>query len=118
MKHPTSEPDRRVDGEPVAPGEVYVPDDYDDRPTAKQLSYLRTLADRAGQTFAYPRTISQASREIRRLLKQEPSSRVERRVERKQIADQISQGPKTPARVDLDRETTGYGSNATWKERA
>jgi hypothetical protein len=117
MNH-RDEPASPDDSDRVAPPEVFVPDDYDDRPTAKQLSYLRTLAERAGQTFAYPRTISQASREIRRLLKQQPSSRVERRVERKQIADQIARGPQDSARVDLDRETTGYGSNATWKQRA
>ena len=36
-------------------------------PTFKQLRYLRTLAGRAGQTFATPRTRAQASAEIRRL---------------------------------------------------
>ena len=36
-------------------------------PTAKQLAYLRALANRAGQTFIYPRTRAQASREIERL---------------------------------------------------
>jgi hypothetical protein len=117
MNHP-AEPACPKDSDTVAPTEVCVPDDYDGRPTAKQLAYLRRLAERAGQTFAYPRTTSQASREIRRLLKQQPSSRVERRVERKQIADQIARGPQDSARVDLDRETTGYGSNATWKQRA
>jgi hypothetical protein len=37
----------------VPPAEPHVPD-YDDRPSTKQLSYLRTLADRIGRTFAYP----------------------------------------------------------------
>jgi hypothetical protein len=36
-------------------------------PTAKQLSYLRTLAARTGQSFIAPRTRSEASAEIRRL---------------------------------------------------
>ena len=36
-------------------------------PTAKQLAYLRALAEDAGQTFAAPRTRVQASSEIRRL---------------------------------------------------
>ena len=38
-----------------------------DRPTQRQLAYLRSLADRTGQTFAYPHTRGQASREIQRL---------------------------------------------------
>ena len=70
----------------------YVPDD-DDRPTRKQLAYLRSLANRAGQTFAYPRTAAQASREIRRLKSSRPSSRIERELERKEIADAIAYRP-------------------------
>ena len=38
-----------------------------DRPTRRQLAYLRSLAERTGQTFAYPHTRGQASREIQRL---------------------------------------------------
>ena len=87
----------------------------EDRPaTAKQLKYLRTLADRAGQTFASPRTVRQASAEIDRLLSENPLSRVERRVERKHIADAIARGPENAANVDLDRETEGYGSDCRW----
>ena len=36
-------------------------------PTPRQLSYLKALAVRAGQSFSYPSSFSQASREIRRL---------------------------------------------------
>jgi Protein of unknown function (DUF3072) len=87
-----------------------------DRPaTAKQLKYLRTLADRAGQTFAYPRTARQASAEIDRLLNENPSSRDERRIEHKAIADAIARGPESAANVDLDSETEGFGSTATWR---
>ena len=117
MNHSTDEaPLGPLDGDYVRPAEPYVPDDYDKpRPTAKQLSYLRALADRTGQTFAYPKTASQASHEIRRLQGQKRTSRVERRVERKHIADAIARGPENAANVDLDRETEGYGSNATWR---
>ena len=53
---------------PLARHEVEtVRDQPERRPTAKQLGYLRALAERAGQTFAYPRTRQQASAEIRRL---------------------------------------------------
>jgi len=36
-------------------------------PSARQLDYLRALANRTGQTFTYPRTSRDASREIQRL---------------------------------------------------
>lgn len=98
----------------VAPPEPYVPD-YDDRPTNKQLSYLRALADRTGQTFAYPRTCTQASAEIRRLKAATASTRSERARERREIADAIARGPENAASVDLDRDVAGYGSTATWR---
>jgi hypothetical protein len=85
------------------------------RPTAKQLAYLRGLADRAGQTFVNPHTRRQASAEIRRLRAQKSTGRVERRIERRQIADAIARGPHDAAGIDLDRDVTGYGSTATWR---
>ena len=88
-----------------------------DRPTPRQLAYLRSLAARAGQAFAFPRTRQQASREIERLRQAAPSSRTERSIERKEIADAIAHGPDDAARVRGD-EVTGYGSTATWKERS
>jgi hypothetical protein len=39
-----------------------------DRPTPKQTKLLRKLAEERGQTFAYPRTRGEASREIARLI--------------------------------------------------
>lgn len=55
------------------------------KPTPKQLTYLRTLADRAGQTFTYPRSAAHASREIARLQACRPSSPTERARERRDI---------------------------------
>jgi hypothetical protein len=83
------------------------------KPTSRQLTYLRSLADRTGQTFAYPRTARQASAEIERLKHARPSSRTEVRIERKLIADQIAAGPADSARV-ADHEIAGHGSSATW----
>jgi hypothetical protein len=88
----------------------YVPDYEEPRPTAMQLAYLRALVQRTGQTFAYPRTAAQASREIRRLKAAKPSSRIERAVERKRIADAIAAGPDDAARV-RDTEIQGFGSS-------
>lgn len=89
----------------------------DRRPTPRQLTYLRGLAERTGQTFTYPHTFAEARREIDRLKVVCPESRVERRLERKQIADAIAQGPADAARV-RSSEITGYGSSATWKGRS
>jgi hypothetical protein len=85
----------------------------DSPPTPRQLSYLRSLANRTGQTFAYPKTFQMASGEITRLQNARPSSRTEVRIERKQIADAIVTGPADSSRI-LDHEIHGYGSNATW----
>jgi hypothetical protein len=85
------------------------------RPTPRQLAYLRSLAARSGQTFAYPRTRLQASREIQRLKSETASSRTERSIEHKEIADAIAHGPDDAARVRGD-EITGYGSTCRWSQ--
>lgn len=104
-------PDRHPDnGLAPAPGN-------ENPPTRRQLAYLRGLANRTGQTFAYPRTASHANREIRRLKNAQPSSHVERAVERKQIADAIAAGPEDASRV-REAEIEGFGSSATWSERS
>jgi hypothetical protein len=82
-------------------------------PTRRQLAYLKVLADRAGQTFTYPITREDASLQINRLKRAEPSTRTERRVERNFIADAIATGPHDSTRV-RDDELAGYGSSATW----
>jgi hypothetical protein len=82
------------------------------QPTRRQLAYLKVLADRAGQTFTYPITRGEASLQINRLKRAEPSTRTERRVERKVIADAIAAGPHDSTRV-RDDELVGYGSRAT-----
>jgi hypothetical protein len=46
------------------------------KPTAKQLRYLRDLANSRGQTFRYPETRAQASAEIRRLRAHKADSRL------------------------------------------
>ena len=84
-----------------------------DRPTRRQLAYLRSLATRTGQTFAYPRTRREASREIQRLEQAQPSTRTERSIEHKDIADKVARGPKDAAAVRPD-EVAGFGSNCRW----
>ena len=88
-----------------------------DRPTAKQLAYLRSLANRAGQTFTYPRTKAQASAEIRRLKGVTPSSPVERQIERDDHASERAARAASCLAAIGDSEIEGYGSSATWSQR-
>ena len=83
------------------------------RPTAKQLAYLKALAVRTATTFTYPRTSSEASREIDRLRKRAPLSAQERSIERYDLdRDRDVLAPATDVR---DEEIVGYGSSATWR---
>jgi hypothetical protein len=86
-------------------------------PTPRQLAYLRALAERTGQTFATPRTSREASAEIRRLKGAPSGSRLDRRIERGEIADAIGSGAEDSVRV-TQREVTGHGSSATWSQRS
>jgi hypothetical protein len=86
-----------------------------DSPTHKQMNYLRTLAQRTGQTFATPRTKAEASSEIRRMRAIQPgrTARSDARREAKDVVTAIHAdlGDATAFR---DHETTGYGSTARW----
>ena len=87
-------------------------------PSARQLNYLKALANRSGQTFTYPTTSSDASREIQRLKAVRPSSRIERELERLDFAaEQAAREANCDVRVDLS-EIEGYGSTATWSRRS
>ena len=61
-------------------------------PTAKQLAFLRALAQRTGETFSYPRTRAQASSETRRLQQRKPSTRLERFLDRRDVARDLQAG--------------------------
>lgn len=89
--------------------------DLDKCPTPKQLAYLKSLATRTGQTFAWPPTRAQASREIRRLKSLSPAADVPtgfdvdaERAAREANAD-------VPIRAF---EIAGFGSNCTWSQRS
>ena len=47
----------------------------DRAPSAKQLRYLRGLAEQRGESFAYPQTAAEASAEIERLKSRRTGSR-------------------------------------------
>jgi hypothetical protein len=84
------------------------------KPTAKQLSYLRALAIRTGQTFTPPASRAGASREIQRLRGVPPSDPGERRREQRDVRDALSRGADASASVRAD-EISGYGSSCEWR---
>lgn len=84
--------------------------------TASQLRYLKRLAELTGQSFAYPQTIAQASREIERLARVARSSRTDRARERRQIDVDMATRRGDAARVRAN-ETEGYGASARWAHR-
>jgi hypothetical protein len=94
------------------------PSPAEPRPTSRQLTYLRTLAQRTGQTFAWPITRSAASREIRRLETLPSTRQVEREMERH---DWAAEAAAREANCDVPihpHELDGYGSSTTWSKRS
>jgi len=79
--------------------------------TAKQLRYLRALANQTGTTFTPPKTSYEASQAIKEMQQRPLSSRHDRDEDRGSVAsrDGASDG------VDVqDDEITGYGSKCQW----
>jgi hypothetical protein len=87
------------------------------KPTSKQLKYLRYLAMRSGQSFTYPRTFSHADAEIKRLKGSGRMSPADRRREAHELSHQMAERGGDAAAV-RSSELTGYGSSATWSQRA
>jgi hypothetical protein len=86
---------------------------HDSRPTARQLRYLRQLAEQTGTTFTTPATRRQASQQIERLKQRSRSAGFERRDDRKAVSRGLAQDQ--PASSVRDDEISGYGSSATWR---
>ncbi len=87
------------------------------KPTPRQLKYLRSLAERTGQTFCWPKTMAEASAEIRRLEAVKKTPVADRRRERREVQDDMATGRGDAARVRTS-EVTGYGSSARWTGRS
>jgi hypothetical protein len=83
-------------------------------PTSKQLRYLRDLALRTGQSFAYPRTSIEASREIDRLRKLRRTPTADRRRELRQVERDIAERRGDASQIDQEVELEGYASTARW----
>jgi hypothetical protein len=82
-------------------------------PAPKQLSYLRSLAQRAGQTFVVPRTRAQASNEIRRLKAVRSSGFTFAEIE----AENATRAAHFDAPLVRPNEVAGYGADCSWRYR-
>ncbi|MCW2980483.1 MAG: hypothetical protein JWO14_2210 [Solirubrobacterales bacterium] len=82
--------------------------------TPKQLRYLRDLALKTGQSFAYPRTAADASREIDRLRGARRTPTADRRRELRAVSREMAERRGGSSAVDTDYELEGYGSTASW----
>lgn len=86
-----------------------------DKPTARQLHYLRRLAEFTGTTFTLPVTRRQASQEIERLEQRPRSSWLERREDSRSVNQGLA--CEQPASSVHDDEISGFGSHARWAGR-
>jgi hypothetical protein len=85
------------------------------RPTARQLAYLKALAARTATSFAYPRSRSEASREIERLRQLPPLAGDQDPVDGR-VRDRDLERC-TYATAPASGEIAGYGSSASWRGR-
>jgi hypothetical protein len=84
------------------------------KPTPGQLSYLRDLAMKTGQSFAFPQSFAAASAEIERLLGEKRMSAAERRRETRAVRADMAER-RGGASAVRDEELDGYGSTAGWR---
>jgi hypothetical protein len=89
------------------------------RPTPRQLNYLRGLAAKTGTSFTYPHTFAQADAEIKRLkaIKATGFTFAELKAEN-QARDLHGDPPVTYGTAPADDEIVGYGASATWSQRS
>jgi hypothetical protein len=85
--------------------------DVDKRPTGRQIAYLKALTTRTGQTFAWPQTRAQASREIRRLKSVSPAHNLPSDFDLG--AEQAARRANADAPIQAF-EIAGFGSNCRW----
>src|SRR5438105_518925 len=85
-------------------------------PSPRQLSYLKALSERTGQTFRWPESSAAASTEIKRLKSTRPTTGLERAIERFGDTQAIEAAQDA---VEIHGfEVAGYGSTATWSQRS
>ena len=84
-------------------------------PTPKQLAYLKALAQRTATSFAYPRSRSEASREIDRL-RQLPVLTSARDGDDGRVLDSDRERG-TYATAPAPGEIAGHGASACWRQK-
>lgn len=82
-------------------------------PTAKQLRYLRGLAEARGESFTYPTSVAEASAEIERLKARRPESRIDRKLDR--LATSRAMAERGDSAAVREDEVLGYGSGCRWR---
>ena len=87
-----------------------------DKPTDKQIRYIKDLAKKRGESFAYPHTRAQASAEIKRLKRSPVLTVAERRREVFEARRGTGGVPGDDAAY-RESELGGYGSTAHWSQR-
>ena len=91
------------------------------RPTDRQLRFLKSLAEQTGTSFTYPKTRGQASREIERLVQLKDSGSIppaevlecDERMESDGLIESDERSLVYATAV-ADHEVSGYGSTASW----
>ena len=86
------------------------------KPTPKQLAYLKSLAVKTGTTFAYPATSREASAEIKRLHGLPQSGQGERVRELRDVQHDLAERPGDNTAIRAS-DVRGYGSSARWAHR-
>lgn len=84
------------------------------KPTPKQLRYLKDLALRTGGSFAYPQSLEEADREIKRLRRAKRTPTADRRREARELSREMAERRGDAAAVRA-HELAGWGSSATWR---
>jgi hypothetical protein len=82
------------------------------KPTPKQLRLLRELALERGESFAMPKTRTEASAEIRRLRARKRTPYADVRRERADISRAFAE--RGDAAAIRPADVAGYGSSARW----
>lgn len=90
------------------------PQNHLKKPSAKQLRYLRSLAERCGESFSYPATAAQASAEINRLKARRRTPQADHRREVAEVRRAMASRGGDASAI-RSTEIAGYGSSATWE---
>lgn len=87
-------------------------------PSPRQLTYLKALAKRTGQTFTYPHTSAEASAQIRRLKAVKTIGFTFAELEAEQAARQANDDVPVMLGASIrPHEIAGWNSTATWSRR-